>query len=93
MKPGLRLESLRFPARPDLVHTSTATFAIVPTSTIVDDRGERTESLHYQFGVQPIGAPGFRYIGGTAINAGNVREMFPDFPADYVFPRTHRKKL
>ena len=90
---GMTLEALTFPRAPDYIEGDERRFAIVPTLSIMAMKGQRIESLNYQFGVLEPGAESWAYIEGSRINQQNVRVLFPDFPADYTFPEFYRKRL
>jgi hypothetical protein len=90
---GMELESLEFPQAPTFLETDEHRFAIVPTLSVISVNELRAESLNYQFGVQEQGATDWKYIEGSRINQDNVRSLFPDFPADYKFPETYRRRL
>ena len=89
----LRVESLSFPSPPDLLDAKGRRFAIVPTLTVITAEGKRRESLNYQIGVLDAGASSWKYVAGSSYDATNVRSLFPDFPADYQFPKFYRKQL
>jgi hypothetical protein len=91
LKSGLRIESFQFPRPPEFVRTERAVFAIVPTLLIMDQGGQRIESLNYQFGV--LEGDTWRYTEGARVSAGTVRAMFPSFPVGHQFPEIYRKKL
>lgn len=91
---GLNLESMEFPVDPTFLKTPLHDFVIVPTlSRVVSAKGQRAESLNYQFGIRDTGSVSWKYMEGSRINQGNVRTYFPDFPTDFVFPQTYRRKL
>jgi hypothetical protein len=92
-KQGLRLESFTFPRPPEFVETDLAVFAVVPTLIVVELRGQRIESLNYQFGVLYRGQERWRYAEGSRIKQDNVRSLFPSFPESYRFPEIYRKKI
>ena len=89
----MKIESLNFPEPPVLTNSAARDFAIVPTLLLISSKGQRVESLNYQFGAKPRGQTNWTYIEGSRINADNVRTMFPDFPAGVAFPKTYRKKV
>ena len=90
---GMTLEAFSFPSPPKYVEGKERRFAIIPTLSIMAVKGQRIESLNYQFGVLEPGAAGWTYLEGSRINQENVRAFFPDFPADYSFPDFYRKPL
>jgi hypothetical protein len=89
----MSLESLSFPTAPTFLKGDHHEFVIVPTKSIIIARGQRLESLNYQFGVKDSGRTNWTYIEGSRINSTNVIQLFPDFPSNFVFPSFHRKKL
>ncbi len=93
LQKGCRVDAFRFPKPPEFVRTDVAVYAIVPTLMTLSMGDERTESLNYQFGVLDQGTKKWKYIEGSRINAANVNSLFPDFPANYPFPRFYRKRL
>jgi hypothetical protein len=90
---GMKLASLTFPEAPRFIDGSERRFAVVPTLSVVEAGDQRLESLNYQLGVLERGASAWTYVEGSRINKDNVRILFPDFPPDYSFPSTYRKKL
>lgn len=90
---GMKLEVLTFPEKPSFAKSDAHDFAIVPTKSTIVVKGQRLESLNYQFGVRERGAAKWTYIEGSRITAANVGTFFPDFPSNYQFPRVYRKKL
>jgi hypothetical protein len=90
---GMKLESRTFPNDPTFLKTDLHLFAIVPTKTIIEVRGQRLESLNYQFGVREAGATNWTYIEGSRINSTNVNRFFSDFPSGFKFPDFYRIKL
>ena len=90
---GMQLESLTFPSEPVFLKSVLHQFALVPTKNIIVIRGQRIESLNYQFGVKEAGVTNWTYIEGSRVNSTNVNKFFPDFPSNYQFPDTYRKKL
>ncbi len=90
---GMKLESMTFPDDPTFLKTDVNHFVIVPTKSIISANAQRVESLNYQFGIRQIGTAKWKYIEGSRINRQNVTTLFPDFPADYEFPKFYRKKL
>lgn len=90
---NMKVESLTFPAPPDVLQGGERRFAIVPTLTVIAARDQRVESLNYQLGVLEPGASQWQYVEGSRVNAENVRDLFPDFPTSYQFPKFYRKRL
>jgi hypothetical protein len=90
---GMKLISLTFPEAPRFMQGTERRFAIVPTLSVVEAGGQRVESLNYQLGVLERGSEAWTYVEGSRINKDNVGVLFPDFPADYAFPTTYRKRL
>jgi hypothetical protein len=88
---GISIESLKFPAEPVFLRTSTTEYVLVPTKMILRSGGKRAESLNYQFGARRIGETQWKYVEGSRINQTNVATYFPDFPHDHKFPPTYRK--
>lgn len=90
---GLRLESLSFPSAPVFLRGARQRFVIVPTYSVFSVKGQRVESLNYQFGVLERGAKRWKYLEGSRVNKRNVTKLFPEFPGNYTFPKVFRKKL
>ena len=90
---NMRTESFRFPKEPEFVKTKEHEFVVVPTLTVVAVGTQRVESLNFQFGVRDLSSKEWKYIEGSRVNQGNVRELFPDFPKSFTFPKFYRKKL
>ena len=90
---GLRLESLSFPSAPVFLRGTRQRFVIVPTYSVFSVKGQRVESLNYQFGVLEKGAKRWKYVEGSRVNKRNIARLFPEFPRNYTFPRVFRKKL
>lgn len=90
---GLALDSFTFPGPPDYVEGEERRFAIVPTLSVISFQGQRVESLMFQFGVLEPGAVRWTYLDGSHLKPKLVETLFPDFPADYEFPETYRKRL
>lgn len=90
---GMKLASLTFPEAPTFLKGTERRFVVVPTLSVIEAAGQKVESLNYQLGVLEPKAEAWTYVEGSRINKDNVRLLFPDFPADYTFPTTYRKKL
>lgn len=90
---GLELESLEFPAPPEFVPGGDTWFALVPTRSVIRGRGQRIESLNFQFGVLESDADWWTYIEGSRIEATDALLLFPEFPRSHRLPPFHRKKL
>jgi hypothetical protein len=90
---GMKLATLTFPEPPKFIDGTECRFAIVPTLSVIQAGEQRIESLNFQLGVLEKGVSAWTYVEGSRINKDNVRILFPDFPADYTFPSTYRKKL
>jgi hypothetical protein len=91
--PEMKLVSLTFPKEPTFLKTESHVFAIIPTTAVVEAQGQQIESVNFQFGIRDIKGTKWSYIEGSTINQNNVRTFFTDFPADYKFPATSRRKL
>lgn len=90
---GMTIESLAFPAAPTFTNASAHEFVLVPTKLLLSAKGQRLESLNYQFGVRDLPQTNWTYIEGSRITVENVRTLFPDFPPGFEFPKVYRKKL
>ena len=90
---GMKLASLTFPEAPQFIAGTERRFVVVPTLSVIEAGSQRLESLNYQLGVLERGSEAWTYVEGSRINKDNVRVLFPDFPADFAFPTTYRKKL
>lgn len=90
---NMKLESLVFPEAPTFLNTDMNRFVVVPTKSVVSARGQRVESVNFQFGIQANGTKAWKYVEGSRINQQNVGSLFPDFPSDFEFPEFHRKRL
>ena len=90
---GVKVESLSFPSPPEFLETEARRFAIVPTLTILSMAGLRLEVLGFHIGVLEPDAKGWTYVDGARIKWQNVRDVFPEFPADYTFPKVRSKPL
>ena len=60
---------------------------------IIQVNGQRVESRNFQFGARSVDSKEWTYIEGSRINPENVRQLFPEFPADYKFPEFYRRKV
>jgi hypothetical protein len=89
----MSLESLTFPKAPNFIATAEREYAVVPTLSIVKSKGERAESLNFQFGIKEKTATNWTYIEGSRVNPQLLGGFFPDFPSNYNFPQFYRKKL
>jgi hypothetical protein len=78
---------------PTFTNNAAHYFAVVPTKLVLTVKGQRLESLNYQFGVRDVAQTNWTYIEGSRITAENVRTFFPDFPSGFEFPKVYRKKL
>lgn len=87
------LEAFAFPRPPEFLEGGGRRFAIVPTRSVIGIRGQRIESLNFQFGVLEAGAESWTYLEGSQLNQAIVQSLFPGFPADYVFPERQRRRL
>lgn len=90
---NMKMESFEFPADPIFIKGSVHQFALIPTKAQYSVQGQKAESLNYQFGVRALDATSWKYIEGSQVNAGNVKNLFPDFPDNIKFPEISRKKL
>jgi hypothetical protein len=90
---GMKVESLAFPEVPTFTNSTAHEFVVVPTKLVITVKGQRLESLNYQFGVREVTQTNWAYIEGSRITAENVRKFFPDFPLGFEFPKVYRKKL
>jgi hypothetical protein len=90
---GMKIESLVFPAAPIFTNGPAHEFVVVPTKLVLSVKGQRLESLNYQFGVRDLPQTNWTYIEGSRITVENVRTLFPDFPSGFEFPKVSRKKL
>jgi|ERR1035437_3836539 hypothetical protein len=90
---GMKVESLAFPETPTFTNSAAHEFVVVPTKLVIAVKGQRLESLNYQFGVREVSQTNWTYIEGSRITAENVRKFFPDFPSGFGFPKVYRKKL
>jgi hypothetical protein len=88
-----KVESFSFPGPPDVLQVGDRRFAVVPTLTVISERDQRVERLHFQLGVLEPGAESWKYVDGSRINASTVHTYFPTFPADYQFPKVYQRKL
>ena len=93
LEAGMTLETLTFPSPPEYLRGQDRRFVIVPTLSVTSMQGERIEALTYQFGVLESGIQGWSYLEGSSVNSENVRSLFPDFPIDFTFPESYRRKL
>lgn len=97
MKPiiaeGLALDSFTFPGPPDYIEGEARRYVIVPTLSVISFRGQKVESLMFQFGVLEPGAVRWTYFDGSHLKPELLESLFPDFPAGYEFPKTYRKRL
>lgn len=90
---GMRIESFTFPEDPTFLTTDRHHFAIVPTLTIMNARGQRVESLNFQFGIRERGSEDWKYLEGSRVNSRLLNALFRDFPSDFKFPEWYRRKL
>jgi hypothetical protein len=90
---GMQVESLTFPETPTFTNSVAHEFVVVPTKLVLAVKGQRLESLNYQFGVRGVVQTNWTYVEGSRITAENVRMFFPDFPSGFGFPKVYRKKL
>lgn len=89
----MKVESLEFPEIPKYFDSKTNHFVIISTLTIISSKGQKVESLNFQLGIKAIGESKWTYIEGSRINNENIKQLFPDFPDNYDFPKCTRKKL
>lgn len=89
----LKLESLRFPSKPDLMKGEGREFAIVPTLVVLRAGEQRVESLNFQLGVKEPDTSSWKYLEGSEIDQQKVQMLFPGFPVHYEFPQIRRKRL
>lgn len=89
----MKVESLEFPEIPKYFDSKTNHFVIISTLTIISSKGQKAESLNFQLGIKAIGENKWTYIEGSRINNENIKQLFPDFPDNYEFPKCTRKKL
>ena len=89
----MSLESLSFPQEPSFLKVGLRDFVILPTKSVIVVKGQRMESLNFQFGIKEPGSTNWAYIEGSRINTQNLASLFPDFPAGYKFPPFYRKRL
>lgn len=90
---GLEFEELSFPSPPEFHAHGEDQFVFVHTNSIMNIDGQRTRSINYQLGHRVGSAAPWKYIEGSQVNSSNIKEFFPNFPADVNLPRTHREKL
>lgn len=89
----MKVESLEFPEPPRFFDSKSNHFVIISTHTIISSKGQKAESLNFQLGIKAIGENKWTYIEGSRLNNENVKQLFPDFPDNYEFPKCTRKKL
>jgi len=90
---GMKQVLFKFPAPPRFVDTSENHYVVIPTYTVMEVKGQRVESLNFQFGVKPIKGSAWTYIEGSRLNKKTLPALFPDFPDDFELPKFWRKKL
>jgi hypothetical protein len=90
---GMSIESRGFQDPPMIIIGAQRSYAIVPTHAVMAAGDTRVESYNFQFGVREQSAVTWTYLEGSRINSDMLAEWFPDFPADYRFPRVSREKL
>jgi hypothetical protein len=90
----MKLESLKFPSKPEYLESGGRRFAVVPTLAVYSlKEGQRVESKNFEVGLLDVGATEWRYVEGLRVTKQNLQALFPGFPEDYKFPETYRKKL
>jgi hypothetical protein len=90
----VELESFSVPEGPDFLAGRERRFVVVQTLSVIRGKdGARLESLNYLLGVREHGSDRWAYVEGSLLDQQNVRALFPDFPAGYVFPRFYRRRL
>ena len=88
---GLELVSLEVSESPKIIEAREQRYAVVRTRLVINARGDTIVIDDFQFGIETD--DGWKFIEGSRVNDEMLISWFPDFPRDYGFPPTSRKKL
>ena len=77
---------IEFPQPAIFIKSSVHEFAIVPCVIIVDTKVVLSKTHTFQLGVREIGEKKWKYLDGTKLDQGDIRDYFEDFSKEQPLP-------
>ncbi len=78
--------NMEYPQPAIFIKSSVHEFAIVPCVIIVDTKLIVSKTHTFQLGVREIGEKKWRYLDGSKLDQGDIRDYFEDFPKEQPLP-------
>lgn len=78
---------------PDFLQAGDLEFAVIPYKVVMSAGDESREMTSFQVAVLDKGATNWKYVDMGQQATTKIRELFPEFPADYQFPETKMSSL
>lgn len=82
-----------FPKPAEYIKTEGRLFAVVPLTITTTIEGKAFEVNGCQVGILEKGTTEWKYVDLSKLDPETVKQLFPDFPADYPLPQSSVREL
>jgi hypothetical protein len=84
----IELTEVIFQEQPTLLRSSNHEFVVVPSVCVFRGGDKQVKVATFDLAIRRIGAAGWRYVGGSEIDAKQAAVLFPGFRSDFHLPPT-----